>query len=166
MALGGRGALVRRRRDGAYDVRLRGWERDLLTDLVPQLRELLTAGAGGGEAGAAPDPSLRRLFPTAYADDAALDAEYQSLVRDDLLERRLAALDLLEETVDADVVTEDQLLAWMGAVNDLRLVIGTRLDVSEDMDEIDPDDPDAPLFAAYGYLGWLLENIVAALADG
>lgn len=164
MALGGRGALVRRRRDGAFDVRLRGWERDLLTDLVPQLRELLTAGAGGGEAGAAPDPSLRRLFPTAYADDAALDAEYQSLVRDDLLERRLASLDLLEETIDADVVTEEQLTAWMGAVNDLRLVIGTRLDVSEDMDEIDPEDPDAPLFAAYGYLGWLLENIVAALA--
>jgi len=156
---------VRRRRDGAYDLRLRGWERDLLTNLVPQLRELLTAGAGGGEARSAPDPSLRRLFPTAYADDAELDAEYQSLVRDDLLERRLAALDLLEETVDADVVTEEQLLAWMGTVNDLRLVLGTRLDVSEDMDEIDPDDPDAPLFAAYGYLGWLLENIVAALAD-
>lgn len=165
MALGSRGALVRRRRDGAFDVRLKGWERDLLTDLVPQLRELLTAGAGGGEAGTAPDPSLRRLFPTAYADDAELDAEYQSLVRDDLLERRLAALDLLEETVDADVITEEQLLAWMGAVNDLRLVIGTRLDVSEDMDDIDPDDPDAPLFAAYGYLGWLLENIVAALAN-
>jgi hypothetical protein len=53
----------------------------------------------------------------------------------------------------------------MGAVNDLRLVLGTRLDVSEEMDEMDPDDPDAPLFEVYGYLAWLLENIVAALAD-
>lgn len=165
MALGKRGALVRRRRDGAFDVRLRGWERDLLSSLVPQLREMLTAGSGGGAGGAGVDPTLKRLFPTAYVDDAALDAEYQSLVRDDLLEGHLAALDLVEETLDADVVTEEQLLAWMGAVNDLRLVLGTRLDVSEDMDEIDPDDPDAPLFAAYGYLGWLLENIVAALAD-
>lgn len=165
MALGKRGALVRRRRDGAFDVRLRGWERDLLSSLVPQLREMLTAGSGGGAGGAGVDPILKRLFPTAYVDDAALDAEYQSLVRDDLLEGHLAALDLVEETLDADVVTEEQLLAWMGAVNDLRLVLGTRLDVSEDMDEIDPDDPDASLFAAYSYLGWLLENIVAALAD-
>ena len=165
MGLGKRGALVRRRRDGAYDVRLRGWESDLLSSLVPQLRELLTAGSGGGADAAAVDPSLKRLFPTAYADDAELDAEYQSLVRDDLLEGRLAALDKVEETLDADVITEEQLLAWMGAVNDLRLVLGTRLDVSEEMDEMDPDDPDAPLFAAYGYLGWLLENIVAALAD-
>ncbi len=165
MALGKRGALVRRRRDGAFDVRLRHWERDLLGSLVTQLRELLTAGSGGGAAATAVDPTLKRLFPTAYPDDAGLDAEYQSLVRDDLLERRLAALDLVDETLDADVVTEEQLQAWMSAVNDLRLVLGTRLDVSEDLDEIDPDDPDAPLFAAYSYLGWLLENIVAALAD-
>ena len=78
---------------------------------------------------------------------------------------RLAGLDKVEETLDADVVTEEQLLAWMGAVNDLRLVLGTRLDVSEDMEEMDPDDPDAPLFEVYDYLAWLLENIVAALAD-
>ena len=70
MALGKRGALVRRRRDGAFDVRLRGWERDLLSSLVPQLREMLTAGSGGGAGGAGVDPVLKRLFPTAYVDDA------------------------------------------------------------------------------------------------
>ncbi|MCB9374182.1 MAG: DUF2017 family protein, partial [Microthrixaceae bacterium] len=125
MAFGLRGAVVRPRPDGAYDVRMRHGERDLLGHLLGQLRELLTAGSGGGAAGADVDPVLRRLFPTAYPDDAELDAEYQGLVRDDLLEGRLAAIDVVEETVDADVITEEQLLAWMGAVNDLRLVIGT-----------------------------------------
>ena len=51
----------------------------------------------------------------------------------------------------------------MGAVNSLRLVLGTRLDVSEDMDEVDPDHPEAPAFAVYQYLSFLLETIVASL---
>jgi hypothetical protein len=55
----------------------------------------------------------------------------------------------------------------MGAINDLRLVLGTRLDVSEDMDldALADDDPLTPAFALYGYLGWLQEQIVAALAN-
>ena len=48
--------------------------------------------------------------------------------------------------------------------NDLRLVLGTRLDVSEDDDPwVDPDDPDAGALIAYGYLGELLEASVRAL---
>ncbi len=50
------------------------------------------------------------------------------------------------------------------ALNDIRLVIGTKLDVSEDPSfEISDDDPDAPAFAIYAYLGWLLEQVVDAL---
>jgi hypothetical protein len=49
-------------------------------------------------------------------------------------------------------------------------VIGTRLDVSEDIPEVPPDDPDAAAYAVYDYLGWLLEHAVGArsadLADG
>jgi hypothetical protein len=86
---------------------------------------------------------------------------------DDLMRRRQAALDIVDETIDADQLDEDQLTAWMGAINDLRLVLGTRLDVSEDMDidALDNDDPLTPAFALYGYLGWLQEQIVAALAN-
>jgi hypothetical protein len=158
----GRGdRLVRRTRKGDFEVHLGDGERELLRSLVPQLRELLAAGA----AGTTVDSSLTRLFPTAYPDDAELDAEYQSLVRDELLEKRLAALDVVEETVDAERLTEEQLLRWMGSVNDLRLVLGTRLDVTEDMDDVDLDDPDAPLYGVYGYLGWLLEHIVEALSE-
>jgi hypothetical protein len=54
----------------------------------------------------------------------------------------------------------------MTAVNQLRLVLGTRLDVREDADPVvDPDDPAAPLAEIYAYLGVLLESLIAALEE-
>lgn len=147
---------VRRARGGHFELRLPDNERQVLLALVPQLRELLVADTD--------EPGLRRLFPSAYPDDPSRDEEYRALVRDELLERRLAALDTLEATVGADRLDEEELLAWMTALNDLRLVLGTRLDVSEETEVgIDPDDPESPLRAVYFYLGWLLEQVVAAL---
>ena len=139
-----------------YRVDLPETERELLRGLTPQLRELLTTD----------DPSLVRLFPTAYPDDPERDAGYQALVRDELLERRFAALDVLEETIDGGELTGDELSAWMRSLNDLRLVLGTRLDVTEDDDpgDIDPADPDAPAWAIYHYLGMLLSFVIDALA--
>jgi hypothetical protein len=150
-------ARVRRTRGGDFEIRLPDEERELLASLLPQLRELLTEGDAG---------SLRRLFPPAYANDPERDAEYQSMVHDDLLERRLAAVDLVEQTLSATRVGEEQLLGWMGAINDIRLVLGTRLDVGEEVRQIDADDPEAPAFAVYDYLTWLLGQIIDALADG
>lgn len=154
---------VRRSRRGDFEVRLSDEERQLLASLVPQLRAALDADADGG---GAKDPTLRRLFPSAYPDDERRDLEYRAMVHDDLLQRRQAALDTVESTIEATRLDEDALLAWMGAVNDLRLVLGTRLDVSEETDLVPrPDDPDGPLLAVYGYLGYLLESMVEALAE-
>ena len=151
---------VRRTRKGDYEIRLPQPERRLLATVVPQLRAVLAE-----DGGAAADPNLRRLFPTAYPDEPDLDREYRGLVADDLLARRLAALDTVAETVDATRLDEEQMLAWLGAVNDLRLVLGTRLDVSEDTDlSVHADDPDANSLAVYAYLGILLESIVIALS--
>lgn len=148
---------ISRTRRGTYAVRLPTPERELLANLVDQLRELLELTTD--------DPSLRRLFPTAYHDDAERDREYQQLVRDELLERRLAALATVEASADADELDEEQLASWLTALNDLRLVLGTRLDVSEDQDAIDEDDPNAPAMAVYGYLSVLLNDVVDALAE-
>ena len=147
-----------------YRVSLPDAERELLESLVPQLRELLTTGSSAG------DPSLRRLFPTAYPDDPERDAGYQALVRDELLEQRFSSLDVLEESIgasrDGRMLSGDELGAWMRALNDLRLVLGTRLDVSEDDDgTIDPRDPDAPAWSIYHYLAMLVTYIVDALAQ-
>lgn len=150
-----RARRVRRTRKG-IEVSLPQEERELLAELSAQLRELLLADE---------DPNLARLYPVAY-DDPRMDEEYRSMVRGSLVEERLAALDTLDATVHEKVLTEEQLGCWMGAVNDLRLVLGTRLDVSEDELEFDPDAPDAPVRAVYHYLGWLLEEIVGVMAQG
>ena len=157
----GRNRIVRRRRNGEFELHLSDDERDLLRSLTGQLRQLL-------ERDVAADPSLKRLFPVAYTDRPELDEEYQRLMHDDLLGHRLGSIATVEETIELDRLTEDQLLGWMGALNDLRLVLGTRLDVSEETDVIDPDpdDPDAAALAVYGWLGWLLEHVIDALNPG
>jgi hypothetical protein len=133
-------------------------------NLPPALRELLPVVAGELDVLLdTDDPSLRRLFPTAYAQDPERDAEYQLLARDRLVDRRRAAIADLIATADADEVTGSQLAAWMTVINDLRLVLGTQLDVSEDDQDTDPDSPQAPAMELYRLLGYLLEEIVEAL---
>ena len=150
------GRRVRRTRKGDFELRITAEERDLLRSLPGQLRELLETD----------DPSLQRLFPPAYLGEPEREAEYRRLMRDELLASRQASLDVMEATIDEKRLNEDQILAWLAALNDLRLVLGTRLDVTEDMynEEVDPDDARAPALALYTYLGWLEEEVVAALS--
>jgi hypothetical protein len=146
-----------RRRRGGFELRLPESERALLRTLPGQLRELL----------AGDDPSTARLFPSAYEDDAERDADYRAMTRDDLMTGREHALELMEQTVDADRLDEEQLVAWLHALNDLRLVLGTKLDVSEDpgRDAVLEAGPEAESFAVYSYLGWLVEQAVEALSS-
>jgi Domain of unknown function (DUF2017) len=127
-----------------------------LRTLPGQLADLLDAD----------DPSLRRLRPPAYADDPDAEAEYRHLVGDDLTSARRQALETMQRTIDATELTEDEMAAWLGALNDLRLVLGTRLDVREEtrVEDFPLDDPRAAQFALYAYLGWLEEQAVEALA--
>ena len=158
----GRQRPIQRERDGTYSVDLTETEQMVLKSLLAQLRTLLkveTTGEITEESG------VRRLFPTAYPDRDDLEAEYQGMVRDDLVGQRLAAIDLVEETIVLPTLDDDQLATWMRTFNDLRLVLGTRLDVSEDdAGWIDPEDPDAPAMMAYEFLGLLLDSAVLALS--
>jgi Domain of unknown function (DUF2017) len=112
------------------------------------------------------DPDLRRLFPPAYADDPEADAEFRRLMAGELLDGRLAALRAFAGTLDAHVLSEEDLEAWLRALNDLRLFLGTRLGVEEEdlLEPLDPRRPDAEERALYAYLSWLQEHVVAALA--
>ena len=146
--------LIRRTKDGAFEVRLPDEQRDVLRDVLSQLRAAL-------EGDATADPAFKRLFPVAYAQDPEHEAEYRALVGDELRTKRLAQVELVLATSRATRLTEEELVAWMGAVNDLRLVLGTRLDVSEETDlAVDPSHPDAAAYGLYAYLGWLLELLV------
>ena len=137
-----------------------GWLQEQLGHLMDQVRELVLMD----------DPRLARLFPPAYAqeEDADKQEEYRRLMAGDLIEHRLATFDVIEATLGADVIDEEQLQRWMQGVNAVRLVLGTILDVSDDSgDRPSPDDPRAPLHDLYELLGLLLQSLVdAALEDG
>ena len=150
-----------------YRVRLSPDEVGVLRGLPEQLRSVLEADE--------PDPVTERLFPPAYRDpdDRERQDEYQRLVHDDLVTAKLANLDLVMGTLDRGELrqrrwtvelTEEEALAWLGVLNDLRLALGVRLDITEDFDGVVmPDDPDAPAKHLLSYLGWLEEHLVEAL---
>ena len=134
-------------------------ERDILRGLPDQLRTMLE------NEDPTSDPAMARLYPPAYEDDPIRNLEYERLAGDDLTSQRLSSIATMEGSIDADRLTEEQLLSWLGVLNDLRLVLGTRLEITEDTTEDDfgPNDPRASTFALYAYLTWLVDAMVRAL---
>ena len=154
-----RGGPIKRTRRGEFELRLDPKERDVLRGLPGQLRSLIE------NEDPTSDPAMARLYPPAYEDDPIRNLEYERLTGDDLTSKRLSSIDTMEGSIDADRLTEDQLLSWLGVLNDLRLVLGTRLEITEGTTESDfaPDDPRASAFALYAYLTWFVDAIVRAL---
>jgi hypothetical protein len=149
---------IERRGSGSFVIRLSAEEREVLGRLPGQLRELLDDPD--------PDEAVLRLFPAAYGDDVVRNAGWEMEMRDELLARRKEALDVMEATVAAERLDTEQLTAWMRSINDLRLVIGTRLGIEEDHDlgAVPETHPAYPAVAYYTYLSVLLEDTVEALA--
>ena len=140
-----------------FEINLPIEERELLESLPGQLVELLDASAGDTD-----DPAIARLFPDAYsAADSDLAAEYRRLMTDDLRERHRAALETLAAGSHAQRIDEAELYAWMTALTQLRLVLGTRLGITEDT--FPPEDD--PAYGVYSYLSWLQEQAVEALSS-
>jgi hypothetical protein len=150
------GHWIEARADGRYGVALSADERGVLASLPGQLREALDAG----------EPTLYRLFPPAHADDDTANEEYATLVGPGLVDGKLRALAELERTADATSLDEEELGAWLGALESLRLALGTQRDVTEHGAPLDLDDPDAPRLALYQWLSWLQDEVVEALSEG
>ena len=156
---------VKRTRRGDFQVRIPAGERELLRTLPDQLRDVLTLGDP------AQDAALQRLFPAPTLDDESINAEFEHLMRGDLLAERLASLETMERTLEAERLSEEELVAWLSAINDLRLVIGVRLDVTEgttaaNFSALPDDDPRVRTYALYSYLTFLEDHIVGALGSG
>jgi uncharacterized protein DUF2017 len=149
---------VRRTRSGVIRIDIPESEQDLLHHVLPQLRDLLTVGSS--------DDRTRRLFPTAYAEDPEAEAEYRAYMHNELVASRLAALEAIESTLGARELTEEQAVAWLQSINSVRLVLGSLLDVTEelDIDALPDDHPEIEGFVLYGYLSMLLDELVTALS--
>lgn len=146
--------LIQPDKQGGYRIRLDADERELLRNLAPQFIELLDDPS---------QPVLERLFPPAYSDPEHLEKqdEYRRLMQEDLVDRHREELELLATTASSETLTEEQLLAWSRALNSLRLVLGTHLDVSEEDDSPRAATPDDAL---YQWLTYLLGEVIDALS--
>ena len=148
-----------RRRKDRFVVGLGARERELLTELCRQTKELLAAEDPSS------DPSVARLFPAAYKDDPLQSLEFETNLGDAPKNGKLAAIETVERTLDAPELSEEELLQWMGAVNDFRLLLGTKIDITEEATERDypEDDPNHDAFQVYVYLTWLEDRMLRAL---
>lgn len=107
--------------------------------------------------------AAQRLQPMAYQDPEE-DAEFRRLVSADMSSGRTADRGgFAASVVGAQFISSEQAQAWLRVLSEARLVLGTRLDITEDGWQI-PSDA-GPEFALLGYLGFLQEELVDALSQ-
>lgn len=154
-----------RRQKAGVTVSIGEQEAELLRRLVREYLEVLDSGA-------ADETVMKRLFPDASVDDEQVRATYRDLAHDTLADHKKetgeTALRTLGDKGALDgSLTEDERDAWLVLLTDLRLVLGTRLNVDEDKMSMEPDpnDPEQWPLALIHYLGWLQESLVKASED-
>ncbi len=177
-------ASFRKARHGGFSVTFNVTEDRLLHHVFTEMLELLgpadegveadplAAAVGIGTSTAAPDdPALARLFPDGYTDDEEASADFRRYTEPGLRDQKRAALQtavgMLGHPGVRTPVSTEQAEQWLRALNDTRLVLGQRLEVGEDWDEmlasLPDDDPRLPLFWVYDRLTYLEESLVQAL---
>jgi Domain of unknown function (DUF2017) len=153
--------LLRPRRDGRYEWKLGANEREVLSQIAGDFRSLLAHETPSS------DGSLQRVFPPAHPDDPIAELEYERTSGSALLDAKLEQLETFERCIGQKVLSEDEVLACMRAANDMRLVLGTRIDVREESTPADfVGDPEMEsTFELYAYLSWLVESMIDALGE-
>jgi uncharacterized protein DUF2017 len=130
-------------------------EREVLVHLLGQLDDLLDDGfapsadedplaalVGMGDPGADPpqtpeDPALARLLPDGNRDDPEASAEYRRLTEHGLRSRKRSGARLAAQALsrgESVVLTQEEALALMKSLTDVRLVLGERLELRTDED--------------------------------
>jgi hypothetical protein len=158
-------------------------ETRLLRGLVTQIREILAARTAEAPldelatiTGIRPGPStppqdrvLARLLPDFTRDDAGLAGGLRSLHEPELIEGKDGVAELVLNTCPPDggpvrlSLSEGE--AWLSALNDVRLALGTVLEITEDTpDELSPGDPRAPHLGVYHWLTYVQETLVNAVS--
>ena len=164
--------------DGKITITLDAGEREILGQLFDQMAQLLQElGAQetsdpleimlgmNGSTQISDDPALARLFPDGYSNDEHASADFRRFTEQDLRQQKIATLsdvrDTLENKQDPTSVNSQQAQSWLKAINDLRLVLGTRLEITQENDfDFDSDEPSVNLYNYLTYLqGTLLDSL-------
>src|SRR6202167_3511974 len=125
-----------------------------------------------GSAQAPEDPVLARLLPDAYRDDPEAAGEFRKYTEQGLRSGKAAAARTVLATLPPAGgrirLSEPEAQAWLRAINDVRLALGTRLGVTDDFDDqvsdMGPEDPRAAYVGVYQWLAFLQETLVQALS--
>jgi Domain of unknown function (DUF2017) len=174
---------------GRYIARFTAQEATVLRDLTSQVAELVSGTAEGGEPPAGifdvekdlgitdetdppDDPVLARLLPDAYREDPQSAGEFRRYTERDLRDGKAAAarmiLDTLPERGGRVTLSDEQAQTWLRALNDIRLALGVRLEVTEEVHEelarMKPEDPRYGPLTIYDWLTAVQESLVAALS--
>lgn len=172
--------------EGAFVASFSAAEVEVLINLAEQLIEILAEridaahtdplaelmGISGHDS-PPDDEVLLRLLPSAYADPVE-SADFRRFTESTLRGKKRAHAMMLRSNLlhlENSSVSVDQqgAIAWLGALNDIRLALGVRLKVEENSNErlelLSPDDPMRGVYAVYTWLGWLQEGLVQALMD-
>jgi hypothetical protein len=118
------------------------------------------------------DPVLARLLPDAYNEDPEASEEFRRYTEQGLRSGKVAAARTVLATLPPGGgrvrLSEAEAQAWLRALNDVRLALGVRLEVTDDFDErvedIGPDDPRSAYIEVYQWLAFLQETLVRALS--
>jgi|SRR5580693_350052 hypothetical protein len=142
-------------------------ESDLFDDLEKMFNETTAAPPEAPE-----DPVLARLLPDAYQDDPEAAGEFRKYTESSLREAKKYFAQTLLETIPVKggrvKLSAEQARDWLRALNDVRLMFGVRLEITEDFEDqlagLDPKDPRVAAFEVYGWLGAVQESLVRAIA--
>jgi len=159
-------------------------EAALLRGLVGQMRDMLGSRAAeaptdelaqltGMTTGPSTPPEdrvLARLLPEFSREDDGLAGAMRTLHEPELLAAKDGVAAVVLETCPPDGgqvrLTPEQAASWLSALNDVRLALGTALEVTEDMpDELPPDDPRASHLPVYHWLTWVQESLIQAVTE-
>jgi hypothetical protein len=123
------------------------------------------------------DPRLHRLLPDFHrsepgspdADRADLNSALRGLHEPEIIDAKLAAGTVVMNTVPEEggrvLLTPEQADAWLTALTDVRLALGTMLGIDADTpDHLDADDPRGPHLDVYHWLTWMQDSLLEALA--
>jgi len=145
----------------------------VLRKVAGEVVALLTDGMDHG------DPVVSRLFPDIYPDRPEDSREFRQYTESDLktgkIDQAGAILAALPDEGEGEVRLDGEAAeAWLRAINDARLAMGTRLnitaetDLSEELDEAllaDPGSSRVFQLSVYAYLGYLQESLLNSIPE-
>jgi len=169
--------MFKRSMTGRVTLRLEEFEKNVLQDFVREFAQLVAmpeepaqtdplARLLGmeGPTEISEDPALARLFPHAYLDDAEAASDFRRFTEPELRDVKVQATQVVLESMalNADKITlsDAEQKAWLQVLNDLRLVLGVRLNISDD----ERENLDEPMFDVYDWLTWLQGTLIESIA--